>query len=103
MNRKAVILGIDALEYDLVEKLDSQILKQVEYGKVKVPILIGDKDPKTPTVWASFISGASPELHGVTKFKTWNTVVRNLEALSRKLGIHYTTRKKLVLYCKNLV
>jgi hypothetical protein len=38
--KRVVILGLDALEYDLVEKFDLKNLKQTEYGKIAL------RDPK---------------------------------------------------------
>lgn len=54
---KIFIIGIDALEYDLVEKYDLKNLKQEEYGKVIVPINKKTNSPVTPQVWASFLTG----------------------------------------------
>jgi len=54
---RILILGIDALEYDLVEEWDLKHLKQVEYGKTKVPIVEGWKEPATVIVWPCFITG----------------------------------------------
>jgi len=54
---KILILGIDALEYDLVEKWDLKHLKQLEYGKTKVPLIEGWKEPATVIVWPCFITG----------------------------------------------
>jgi len=36
---KVLILGIDALEYDLVEKWDLKNLKQEEYSKPILPVI----------------------------------------------------------------
>ncbi len=51
------ILGIDALDYELVEKLNLNNLKQIEYGKVIVPINEKIGIPSSPEVWASFLIG----------------------------------------------
>jgi len=56
---KVFILGLDGLEYDFVEKWNLMNLKQVEYGKIKVPTDEKQKVPKTPTVWAAFLTGKS--------------------------------------------
>lgn len=61
---KVLILGIDALEYNLVEKWDLKHLKQKEYGKVKVPIYEGGGEPVTLVVWPCFISGSEPDEMG---------------------------------------
>jgi len=54
---KVFILGLDGLEYDFVEKWNLIHLKQREYGKIKVPIDKEQKIPKTPEVWAAFLTG----------------------------------------------
>lgn len=63
MNR-VVILGLDALEYNIVERLDLNYLKQKEYGKTKVPITEGWKEPATVIVWPCFITGKEPKEMG---------------------------------------
>lgn len=55
--RKIVILGLDALEYDLVEKWNLNGLRQAEYGKIKVPINKEVGQPISPEVWGSFLTG----------------------------------------------
>jgi len=61
---KVLILGIDALEYTLVEKWDLKYLKQKEYGKVTVPINKSVGEPSTLEVWTSFITGKLPGEYG---------------------------------------
>jgi len=34
---KVMILAFDGLEYELVEKFNLKNLKQIEYGKVRIP------------------------------------------------------------------
>ncbi len=51
------ILGIDALDYELVEKLNLNNLKQLEYSKIVVPINKKLGHPLSPEVWASFLTG----------------------------------------------
>ena len=65
---KVLILGIDALEYSLVEKWDLKHLKQKEYGKVIVPIYQGAGEPVTLVVWPCFITGKEPKDMG---YKGW--------------------------------
>lgn len=57
MYKLIFILGIDALDYELVEKLDLNNLKQLEYGKIIVPINEKIGVPSSPEVWASFLIG----------------------------------------------
>lgn len=54
---KMLVIGIDGLEYDLVEKFNLENLKQEEYSKVKVPLSEGEIYPHTPEVWGSFLTG----------------------------------------------
>lgn len=51
------ILGLDGLEYHFVEKWNLMHLKQRKYDKIKVPIDKEGKIPKTPEVWAAFLTG----------------------------------------------
>ena len=64
--KRIMILGIDALEYTLVEKWDLKHLKQIEYGKTVVPIIKGWKEPATVIVWPCLITGVEPEEMGFT-------------------------------------
>ncbi len=52
--KRMLILGLDGLEYDLVEKFDLKNLKQNEYGKTDIshyPVA------NTPLLWGSFLTG----------------------------------------------
>ena len=60
-----VILALDGLDYDLVERLDLKNLKQMKYGRLEVPINKILKQPSSPEVWASFLCGK----HVVMMFK----------------------------------
>jgi hypothetical protein len=63
---RVLILGIDALEYDLVVEWDLQNLKQQEFGKVIVPITPSVGEPATEIVWPCFITGKEPAEMGFT-------------------------------------
>lgn len=82
-----VIIGLDGLEYTLVEKFDLKHIKQVEYGKVD---LSGFDLLATPMIWASFICGLPPEKHGIT-IGTWvkwkNPFLELAKNISVKLGL----------------
>lgn len=54
---KILIIGIDALEYSLVEKYNLKNLMQTNCCKIKVPINKELNKPTTPSVWASFLAG----------------------------------------------
>ena len=59
---RVFILGIDALEYSLVEEWNLKYLKQKEYGKTIVPLTktgVGSH-PATVVVWSCFITGKEP-------------------------------------------
>jgi predicted AlkP superfamily phosphohydrolase/phosphomutase len=61
--KKVIILGIDAIEHDLVEQWDLKNLKQKEYGKTILPLLPG-QEPATVIIWPCFITGKEPEEMG---------------------------------------
>jgi len=54
---RVFILGLDGLEYDFVERWNLKPLKQLEYGKIRVPIDEKVGVPTSPEVWASFLTG----------------------------------------------
>lgn len=81
--KKVCILGLDALEYDLVEKWDLKTLKQKEYGKVELPLNKGDL-VFTPTIWASFITGKYPKEHGIRSDRKWDNVFIELAGKLKK-------------------
>jgi len=72
---RVLILGIDALEYDLVEEWYLKNLKQEEYGKTILPISREDgyfySEPSTLIMWPSFITGFPPKKHGVDTIKKY--------------------------------
>lgn len=61
---RILILGIDSLDYDLVEEWNLKNLKQLEYGKVIVPITQTTDEPATEIVWPCFITGKEPQEMG---------------------------------------
>lgn len=86
---KVLVLGIDALEYDLVEEYDLKNLKQKEYGKVDL-LLKAHETPFTPALWCSFITGVRPEVHGVGKYRAWdNPLIEKMWVLARTWLIKY--------------
>jgi len=79
------ILGIDALDYELVEKLNLNNLKQLEYSKIVVPINKELGHPLSPEVWASFLIGE----HKVMEFvfsHPYANVMKNIRNVIRKMG-----------------
>jgi len=82
---KVCIIALDALEYTIVDQGDYPNLKQAEYGKVEVNVY----PLRTPTIWASFLTGKQPKKHGVISMHKWNQ--RWIEWLMRrsiKLGLY---------------
>jgi len=84
---KMFILGLDGLEYNLVEKWNLEHLKQKVYGKIKVPISKETNFPITPEVWASFLVGK--ELEGI--------VCDRLDSREKILDILRYLRKRIKL------
>jgi predicted AlkP superfamily phosphohydrolase/phosphomutase len=68
---RVLILGIDALEYTLVEEWDLKYLKQREYGKTIVPLTEtkSGSHPATVVVWSCFITGKEPKEMGYETVK----------------------------------
>ena len=80
------ILGIDGLEYELVEKLNLNNLKQLEHTKIVVPIHKELDHPLSPEVWAAFLTGKYTPKH----FEKPQKFVRFLLKLNRSLKIDYS-------------
>jgi len=71
---RVCIIGLDGLEYTLVEKFQLENLLQKEYGKID----LSEFDKKlTPPIWASFITGLPPSKHGVHFETRWNNILLN--------------------------
>lgn len=86
---RVLILAYDGLDYDLVETLSLRNILQREHGKVEVPIVGGIDDPSTPIVWTSFITGESPEVHGVDMPQMWDNEFDGLRSFVRRhRGVH---------------
>jgi predicted AlkP superfamily phosphohydrolase/phosphomutase len=68
---KVLILGIDAIEYSLVEEWNLKYLKQKEYGKTIVPLTKTEvgSHPATVVVWSCFITGKQPKDMGYETIK----------------------------------
>jgi len=54
---RLIILGIDALDINMVSTLELEALKQAQYGELKVPLSSVSGYPRSPSVWASFLTG----------------------------------------------
>jgi len=73
--KRVLILGLDALEYELVEKWDLKNLKQEEYGKTILPLSKEDgyfyPGPATVIIWPCFITGMPPKKIGIQTVKIY--------------------------------
>jgi hypothetical protein len=65
---RVTIVGIDGLDYDIVEEMDLRYLKQQFYTKLSIPdecyIKIsstGERTPWTPLCWMAIITGRTPQ------------------------------------------
>ena len=56
-----IVLGIDALDFNMVNELNLAALKQRQYNEIVVP-LGSDGYPHSPSVWASFLIGKNVEV-----------------------------------------
>ena len=76
---KKIILAIDALEYELVEKFNLKNLKQEHYGKTNISEF---SQPRTIVLWASFISGKNreKEILKLGNKKMWNFKIKKEES-----------------------
>jgi predicted AlkP superfamily pyrophosphatase or phosphodiesterase len=67
---KLFILALDGLESTLVEKWQLKGLQQKMHGTLDVSEF---KHLLTPIIWASFITGQPPEIHGITSWWSVST------------------------------
>ena len=92
---RVLILGIDALEYDLVEEWDLKNLKQEEYGKTELPLL-PNQEPATVIIWPCFITGKMPKEMGFSTIHVFpQPIQRVVEAVYprvRKYLIDYNAK-----------
>ena len=100
------ILGVDALEYDLVQKWNLKNLKQLQYDQINVPINKKIGVPLSPEVWASFLAGKHVYMEFTTTlskkliFRFLDVlnidlkkgIGKQVHVLGRKLGLRETRR-----------
>jgi predicted AlkP superfamily phosphohydrolase/phosphomutase len=77
---KVIILGIDALEYKLVEDWNLKNLKQKEYGKIKLPLYPG-REPATEIIWPCFITGKEPKEMGYSSINIYSKSLKPIISL----------------------
>lgn len=64
---KLLIVGFDGLDYQKIQEYDCENLKQESFGKLDLEGLA----LKTPTLWATMITGVKPEVHGIDRMNTF--------------------------------
>lgn len=99
------ILGLDGLEYDFVEMFRCKNLKQVQYGRIDVPIDDKKGIPFTPQVWASFLRGKwIDDIQFINESKVVEYPLKVLRFIRRiipiSLGLGKKTRVKLMRFKK---
>jgi len=94
---KVLILGIDALEYDLVKEWDLKNLKQEEYGKTELPLLPG-QEPVTVIMWPCFITGKPPRKMGYSTLHVFpqplQGMIEMIAPVVRKIFIDYNAESR---------
>jgi predicted AlkP superfamily pyrophosphatase or phosphodiesterase len=76
---RVVVLGVDALERDLVLEHDLESLLQAQHGTVTLPEM---DQIHTQVIWPTFFTGLRPEEHGITlenRYEWKHPVVRALK------------------------
>lgn len=95
--QKVIILGIDAIEHDLIEKLDLKNLKQKEYGKTILPLSPG-QEPATEIIWPCFITGKEPNDMGYSSLniyaKSLRPIITLINPVISKLFIDTKTKEE---------
>ena len=95
--QKVIILGIDAIEHDLIEKLDLKNLKQKEYGKTILPLSPG-QEPATEIIWPCFITGKEPNEMGYSSLnvyaKSLRPIITLINPVISKLFIDTKTKEE---------
>lgn len=96
--KKVIILGIDAIEYDLIEKWDLKNLKQKEYGKTILSLPSG-QEPATEIIWPCFITGKEPNEMGYSSLNIYSkflkTFIPLISPVIDKLFIDTKTKNKI--------
>lgn len=104
-----IVLAIDALEYDLVEKFGCRHLKQRFYGKTDLSEFT---QPRTVVLWSSFMTGVNKEEEILAKGSKgmWNTrfdirdtffsrfknpIIHDLPGFNYNRGVHDKSRALL--------
>ena len=95
--QKVIILGIDAIEHDLIEKLNLKNFKQKEYGKTILPLSPG-QEPATEIIWPCFITGKEPNEMGYSSLnvyaKSLRPIITLINPVISKLFIDTKTKEE---------
>jgi len=89
---KVCIIAFDSLDYYLIRDLNLANLKQKEFGIVKVTGILS-----TPSIWTSFITGLSPNEHGVIGWKWDNSILDKIKVFGTKIGLDKIIHNSLYL------
>lgn len=93
------ILGIDSLDYELVEKWKLKNLKQLEYGEINVPISEKLGIPSSPEVWGSFLAGR----HVYINFQTISSMNPILTMINKlNINLYKGFGRKIMRFVKTL-
>ena len=76
-----MILALDGLEVELVERWRLEAIKQVVYGTYEAPTSPRFKKPHTPSAWATIITGRPPEEHGIDDWWTYGRLLDRIRYL----------------------
>lgn len=90
-----LIVALDGLESDFVEKWNLRNLKQQEYGTIEVPIDSETGVPTSPQVWASFLTGRYVEGLEFEKVGMVNIVLKALEFLHKHIPMRLGLGEKV--------
>lgn len=64
---KMLVVGFDGLDYEKIQEFECENLMQESFGKMDTEGL----KLKTPSLWASMITGVKPEEHGIDRMLTF--------------------------------
>jgi hypothetical protein len=104
---KLVIVGLDGLDYQKIEKYDCENLVLEDFGKLDLE----DLPLTTPVLWASMITGKQPEEHGVNSMLTFRgEKVRKADRILTKIlnkfgfaGVHLRKFLWYYIYDSSLI
>jgi len=94
---RIVILGLDGLEYDFVERWNLKNLKQREYGKLEVPINKEKGVPWSPEVWAAFLTGRHIPSLDFSRTPMLDFILKALKFMRRYIPLSLGLGRKAVI------